>query len=237
MSATQPPDLSRYHCAFFVCSSVTLRFGHLMFLLRCCLPFMSVRFARSSILPYFGLKVVKSSRHLHPGKMPHSVHSSREASPAGDDELGLLFWNCNMPRKLWTAECPEFLMGQAEKNQNILSSSDQDFKTMTWREVQYLVCEYNSISSTDRAASRSHDELLLTSPSHQSHRLLPTPAISAPTVSQVHASAEEATRISHDLRPAETSSVEQRRSFSSSTVHKSIRLPHRIQRLALWHRP
>jgi hypothetical protein len=80
-------------------------------------------------------------------EMPHSVHQS----PQRDS---LQYWQVNVSPGQRTKQCPEYLLGQPEKNQRILSTRDEDFRRQTWPEVQEIVSQWhkalasNAISQT-----------------------------------------------------------------------------------------
>ncbi|KEF56098.1 uncharacterized protein A1O9_07679 [Exophiala aquamarina CBS 119918] len=53
--------------------------------------------------------------------------------------LSTLYWNVNQPKDQWTEHCPEFLLGQSQQSIKILSTKNQDFKRLSWPQVQDLV--------------------------------------------------------------------------------------------------
>jgi len=76
--------------------------------------------------------------------MPHSVHTTPGATtPVATDQsdlpLGQRYWNANLPEQKWVEECPDFLLGQGEKNIGILSSGEDEYKYLTWPESKALV--------------------------------------------------------------------------------------------------
>ena len=64
--------------------------------------------------------------------MPHSVHVSPAPKP-------LPYWQVNVPPSKRTEHCPDYLLGQSEKNIRILSTRDEDYHRNTWDEVQTIV--------------------------------------------------------------------------------------------------
>lgn len=103
---------------------------------------------RTLIYPQVNLRIAPNhtSRFLSSTAMPHSVHSTRENTPLGEEELALKYWNFNISPQNWTADCPQFLVGTSEKNKQVLSERDEDFKEFTWPEVKRLVGKQNPIS-------------------------------------------------------------------------------------------
>jgi len=75
--------------------------------------------------------------------MPHSVHPTPRSNTPQDQnqntDIGEYYWNINQPRSQWTAECPEFLLGQNAKNIGILSRrKDENRPRITWEEAREL---------------------------------------------------------------------------------------------------
>ncbi|KAK5945250.1 hypothetical protein PMZ80_002454 [Knufia obscura] len=76
--------------------------------------------------------------------MPHSVHNTPgSTTPVIPEQSGLplgqRFWNANLPETKWTEECPDFLLGQGQKNISILSANEDDYHYLTWPESKELV--------------------------------------------------------------------------------------------------
>jgi hypothetical protein len=78
-------------------------------------------------LPLVGVKVKE---------MPHSVHQSPQPE-------SLQYWQVNVLPGQRTKQCPEYLLGQPEKNQRILSTPDEDYCRQTWPEVQEIVSQWH----------------------------------------------------------------------------------------------
>jgi hypothetical protein len=78
-------------------------------------------------LPLAGVKVKE---------MPHSVHQS----PLPES---LQYWQVNVLPGQRTKQCPEYLLGQSEKNQRILLTPDEDYCRQTWPEVQEIVSQWH----------------------------------------------------------------------------------------------
>jgi hypothetical protein len=70
--------------------------------------------------------------------MPHSVHSTPRATTRDEKDLSTRYWNVNLPKEQWMEQCPEYLVGQCQKNIRILSTKNEDFKRLSWIEVQDL---------------------------------------------------------------------------------------------------
>jgi len=85
--------------------------------------------------------------------MPHSVHATPRATTPDEEYLSTRYWNVNIPKEHWTEICPEFLAGQGEKNIRILSTKNEDFKRLSWMEVQDLACT-NRIDLFQRSAAQ-----------------------------------------------------------------------------------
>ncbi|KAF2138276.1 uncharacterized protein K452DRAFT_361351 [Aplosporella prunicola CBS 121167] len=51
----------------------------------------------------------------------------------------LPFWNVNVPRDLWTDECPEFLRECGEKDRRIIGTPNADYVPLTWDEVKTII--------------------------------------------------------------------------------------------------
>jgi len=88
-------------------------------------------------------KITGFKRLVDP-RMPHSVHTTPGATtPVATDQsdlpLGQRYWNANLPEQKWVEECPDFLLGQGEKNIGILSSGEDEYKYLTWPESKALV--------------------------------------------------------------------------------------------------
>jgi len=71
--------------------------------------------------------------------MPHSVHSTPRGSPLDEMALSNLYWNINQPEEQWTEHCPEFLLGQSQRSIEVLSTKNEDFKRLSWLQVEDLV--------------------------------------------------------------------------------------------------
>lgn len=76
--------------------------------------------------------------------MPHSVHTTPgTTSPVVPDHsrlpLAQRYWNVNLPEAQWTESCPDYLLGQSQKNINILSSSGAEYRYLSWPESKELV--------------------------------------------------------------------------------------------------
>lgn len=71
----------------------------------------------------------------------------------GEQDLSKLYWNYNVHPKMWTAECPSYLVGTSEKNKQVLAVDDGKFKDMTWEEVKRLVV-INRIDQFQRPPSQ-----------------------------------------------------------------------------------
>jgi hypothetical protein len=67
------------------------------------------------------------------------------------EDLSTRYWNVNLPKERWTEHCPDYLVGQSEKNIRILSTKNEDFKRLSWPEVQELV-RTNRIDLFERSA-------------------------------------------------------------------------------------
>ncbi|OAL38964.1 hypothetical protein AYO20_01715 [Fonsecaea nubica] len=88
--------------------------------------------------------------------MPHSVHPTpRENTPdtGKEQDLSRLWWNRNIPSRQWTADCPQYLVGQSEKNIGILSRKDEEFARFTWQQIEELV-RTNNIHLFQRPSSQ-----------------------------------------------------------------------------------
>lgn len=72
-----------------------------------------------------------------------SDSTAKSVSPINDymktTPVGQRYWNANMPNDEWTDECPDFLVGQGEKNIQILSGQDRDYHWLSWAECRQLV--------------------------------------------------------------------------------------------------
>ena len=51
----------------------------------------------------------------------------------------LPFYNVNVPKSQWTAECPEFLTECGEKDRRIIGTLDSEYKRLTWDEVKEII--------------------------------------------------------------------------------------------------
>jgi hypothetical protein len=71
--------------------------------------------------------------------MPHSVHSTRDSTPTPKAVLGQRYWNVNMPESEWTERCPSYLLSATDKNKEVLSGLDDDFRSLNWEEVKQLI--------------------------------------------------------------------------------------------------
>ena len=54
-------------------------------------------------------------------------------------EEPLPFWLVNVPRGQWPAECPEALRECGEKDKEIMSTPDSEYKRLSWPEVQHII--------------------------------------------------------------------------------------------------
>lgn len=97
-----------------------------------CLSLMTLSFA-SRIRP-------RTTRHTC--MMPHPT--PRKSTSV---DISTKYWNINLPRHLWTEQCPEYLRGQGTKNIEILSTRDEDFQRLSWPEVKELVGGYSITTS------------------------------------------------------------------------------------------
>lgn len=52
------------------------------------------------------------------------------------------FWNVNVPREQWTAECPAFLAGLDQGDQAQLGTRDEDYPLMSWQDVSKIIREH-----------------------------------------------------------------------------------------------
>jgi len=87
--------------------------------------------------------------------MPHSVHTtSGSTTPSVPEQSSLQvsqrFWNANLPESKWTEECPDFLLGQTQKNISILSGNEDEYHYLTWQESKELV-DTNRIDNFQRS--------------------------------------------------------------------------------------
>ena len=66
----------------------------------------------------------------------------------------LPFWNVNVPRDLWTDECPEFLRECGEKDRRIIGTPNADYVPLTWDEVKTIISELQSAGGRVSPGSR-----------------------------------------------------------------------------------
>jgi hypothetical protein len=84
--------------------------------------------------------------------MPHSVHLTTPERSPHPNGLSTLWWNINQPGNVWTAECPDYLLGQSDKNVGILMQKDDEFKRITWEKCQDLVSKSTHRTTMKRSA-------------------------------------------------------------------------------------
>lgn len=74
--------------------------------------------------------------------LPQIVISTRVQSCVRSTMLkeeSLPFWKVNVPQEQWPSECPDFLRNVSEKDQRIIGTPDEEYKLLTWGEVQEVV--------------------------------------------------------------------------------------------------
>jgi hypothetical protein len=71
-------------------------------------------------------------------KMSHSVLASLQIL-RGSPHDPLPYWQVNVPASERSGTCPDFLLNQSEKNQQTLSTPDEEFRRLTWPEVKELI--------------------------------------------------------------------------------------------------
>lgn len=116
-------------------------------------------------------------------KMPHSVHTpSGSSTPLSSQQaslpLGQRYWNANVPETSWTDACPDFLVGQGEKNIGILFSKQDDYRNLSWPESKKLVGKENFSRYTNTTSNRI--------PRKKSYRSLSALPSRASALSAVH---------------------------------------------------
>ena len=57
----------------------------------------------------------------------------------GSQKEEIPFWHVNVPESQRTPDCPEFLATLNEKDRQIISTPDTQFRSLSWPEVQHLV--------------------------------------------------------------------------------------------------
>jgi hypothetical protein len=89
------------------------------------------------------------------------------AEPAADslDQLStsrvpgsLPYWLMNIPRNQWPAECPSFLRNLPEKNIQILSTPDEQYKRQDWELVKEFIRELGSIVCEGEILKQARNE-------------------------------------------------------------------------------
>lgn len=49
------------------------------------------------------------------------------------------YWRANVPTEQWPDECPEFLLGLSERDQELVGRADKDYHRLTWPEVKTVI--------------------------------------------------------------------------------------------------
>lgn len=64
-----------------------------------------------------------------------------DQSSTSNEPGSLPYWLMNIPRNQWPAECPDFLRNLPEKNIQILSTPDEQYKRQNWESVKEFIRE------------------------------------------------------------------------------------------------
>jgi hypothetical protein len=79
------------------------------------------------------------NRELEASDLRDDVKLSNPATSLSGRHLP--YWLVNVPYLRWPAECPSFLRDICEKNKQILSTPDEQYKRQDWELVKELISE------------------------------------------------------------------------------------------------
>lgn len=67
----------------------------------------------------------------------------------------LPYWLVNVPRSQWTAECPSYLRDMSQKNIEVLSTPDEQYRRQGWELVKEIVRMFHRPNETVRQGGRT----------------------------------------------------------------------------------
>jgi hypothetical protein len=73
--------------------------------------------------------------------------ADEKQAPAPTSPPAIQYWNFNIPKDEWTAECPEYLQGVDAFDTTQLGTKDEDYKLMTWSQVHNIISIFSSSGS------------------------------------------------------------------------------------------
>ena len=49
------------------------------------------------------------------------------------------YWLVNVPKSQWTAQCPDFIANASERDREMLSIPDSQYRRLSWDDVQEII--------------------------------------------------------------------------------------------------
>lgn len=76
----------------------------------------------------------------------------REDMSSKSPKEPLPYWLVNVPKSQWPSECPAFLADQSQRNRDLLSIPDTEYKLQTWDEIKEII-QNNDLQRFQRVPS------------------------------------------------------------------------------------